>query len=99
MASFSINFERSCSTLLAKPSATAETMGFKTITAKVTASKSGYTSRSASAAKNAGTTGDIVETKRVYGPTMKAAGTTFKSTHTGYSNSGSYQTLTASYKY
>jgi len=82
--------------LTSGPQGSAETMGYKTITAKVSVSKSGYTTKSVSASKNAGSGGDVVETDWVTGPTYTSAGTTFKSTHTGYSYSGQYETQTAS---
>lgn len=85
--------------LTSGPQGSAYTMGYKTITANVTASKSGYTTKSLNASKNAGTSGDSVETDWLTGPTYASSGTTFKSTHTGYSYSGVYKTLTASKKF
>ncbi|OCA84087.1 hypothetical protein A8F94_15280 [Bacillus sp. FJAT-27225] len=82
--------------LTSGPQGYAWTMGYKTITAKVTVSKSGETTKSLSASKNAGTSGSSVETDWLTGPTYSSAGTTFKSTHTGYSYYGVYETLTAS---
>lgn len=81
------------------PQGYAWTMGHKTITAKVTVSKSGHTTKSISASKNAGTAGGTVETDWLTGPTWASEGTTFKSDHTGYSYYGVYQTLTASKKF
>lgn len=83
--------------LTSGPQGYAYTMGFKTITAKCTVSKSGYTTRSVSASETvSGTYGGAVETPWITGPTYAASGTTFKSDHTGYSNTGVYQTATAS---
>lgn len=83
---------------LAAPKGYAKTTGYKTITAKCTVSKSGYTTNSVSASKKE-PYGGSVETNSISGPTWASAGTTFKSTHTGYSSSGAYQTKTASKKY
>ena len=78
------------------PQGYAWTMGFGTITAECTVSKSGYETKTVS---SSGTGGSTIETDWVTGPTWEAAGTIFKSKHTGYSVDGVFQTLTASKEY
>lgn len=85
--------------LTSGPQGYAKTMGFKTITAKVTVSKSGHTTTSLTASKNAGSYGDSVETDWLTGPTYASAGTKFTSFHSGYNTDGVYQTKYASKSY
>ncbi|SDT05865.1 hypothetical protein SAMN05444162_2970 [Paenibacillaceae bacterium GAS479] len=82
--------------LTSGPQGYAYTYGFQTITAKVTASKEGYTTTSLTASKNAGSSANSVETDWLTGPTYASAGTTFNSVHTGYNIDGVYQTLYSS---
>ena len=82
--------------IISAPQGYAWTMGFQTITATCSVSKEGYETETVSVSNKDCST---VETARVTGPTWEAAGTTFKSTHTGYSVKGVYQTLTASKEY
>jgi hypothetical protein len=78
------------------PQGYAWNMGFKTITA---VSKSGHTTKSISASKNAGSYDDSVETDWLIGPTYTSAGTKFTSFHSGYNTDGVYQTKYASKSY
>lgn len=80
------------------PQGYAYTMGYKTITAKVTVSKEGYTSKSLSVSKEA-PNGSSVETDWLTGPTYASAGTTFESYHTGYTIDGDYRTLSSSHSF
>lgn len=83
--------------LTSAPKGQAETIGPKgPITAKCTASKKGYTTKSVSATKN---TSGSVETDWVKGPTYASEGTKFTSKHTGYDVDGNYCTATQSRSY
>lgn len=76
------------------PKAYAETMGFKSLTAKCTASKGGKTN-----SHKVSGSGPSVETDWVSGPTYASSGTKFSGVHTGYDVDGYYHSLTSSYTY
>lgn len=66
------------------------------LTAKVSVSKKGYTTRS-KAATYKGT--GRVDTPKLYGPTYVSKGTNFRSDHVGYNNKGKKQLLVCTKKY
>lgn len=84
--------------LTSAPQGCADTVGYRTISAKCTARKGG-TSNSQYVTKNVGTSGGSVETEWVSGPTWRSYATTFKSNHTGYNKDGTYQSTSLSKSY
>ncbi len=77
--------------LFSNPKGYAYTMGFQTITAKISASKGGTTNSQTVSEYNK--YGGSVETDWISGPTYSSSGTVFRATHTGYNNKGVYEVL------